>query len=1076
MKKLNFFACIALLFFLSLLQSYSAQSQTLPPPTTSSPNAATLEKFTDVPVNLFTGTPDISIPIHTLKYGNISVPISLRYHPSAVRPAQQPGWVGLGWDLQSYGAITRIVRGNPDDLYGSPGTSMAPQNSLDAYYPVPGNSVNFPNASGSELANATGWSSVTNLKNNFQVSPLDQTGVIDIQADEFSFNFMGYSGTFYYEGPTLGWKVVCNDNIKISLLTGTGSLAGTAEDGFLAQADIYPAIEQYIPFQTSQQPTCNGCSGVINDAGTNYQPNTFAGFIMTVPDGTQYVFGGANAIEFESVYYFDPVTPSNSVNGPFQFLANTWLLSQIIDVNHNVVNFTYQRTYPTVNLSFLGFSDSDITASTSNGCSVSNATQSTTAINTHYGHYEWPMYLSQISSPNETISFTFSPATCLRYSNFTLLSQDGSNVNPAAGPIVPIPANSDQLNPAPINGNLNNIQWEQLNTITINNSANNIYREFQFNYSSSASQRLTLNSLSENDNQDSPMEVYSFLYNTVSNMSALKDGTTAYYDGNGTDNWGFFNGQDLGSVNASGIVAARQTDPTEVTTGLLNQITYPTGGYTKLTWEAHDYSQYVSANRQALVAATGYAGGSRIKEIKSFDINGAVLLDKNYIYKAGYTAGGTTTLSSSGVLNGMPQYSFSTSNRQTVIGSATISIYSDAFQPLTNYSYNGMGSYIGYNEVAEVNADGSYTRHFFTNYGIDLNGISHYDNPPASMIGWLLNGSMEAYLPMNTLEGERGLPTGTFQYTSGNTLVQKTNYTYRNDAARFNSYLNHIDVGNFFSQCNPAELFVLESARELYTYDYYPVNKTMTIYDQNGNNPVVSSETYNSYDVNNMLTQKTVINSRGETVVTNYTYPIEATDATSLAMVAAHILTPLIKTVVTNNGNPVSLTQIAYSSPYTNYFLPQTVQLQTGSNTLETREQMYQYDTHGNVQEESKTGDAHDVYLWGYNSQYLVAKITNSTYAAVQAVMASNNITQSQLDNPGTTDAVMRTTLNLLRAGLPNSQVTTYTYATVTGITSETDPKGKITTYQYDSYNRLMNIIDLNGNIVKHYDYHYQGQ
>jgi YD repeat-containing protein len=128
------------------------------------------------------------------------------------------------------------------------------------------------------------------------------------------------------------------------------------------------------------------------------------------------------------------------------------------------------------------------------------------------------------------------------------------------------------------------------------------------------------------------------------------------------------------------------------------------------------------------------------------------------------------------------------------------------------------------------------------------------------------------------------------------------------------------------------------------------------------------------------------------------------------------------------------------------------------------------------VQEESKTSDAHDVYLWGYHSQYLVAKITNSTYAAVQAVMASNNITQSQLDNSSTTDAVMRVTLNLLRTGLPNSQVTTYTYATVTGITSETDPKGKTTTYQYDSYNRLMNIIDLNGNIIKHYDYHYQSQ
>ncbi|NHA08134.1 RHS repeat protein, partial [Mucilaginibacter sp. HC2] len=44
------------------------------------------------------------------------------------------------------------------------------------------------------------------------------------------------------------------------------------------------------------------------------------------------------------------------------------------------------------------------------------------------------------------------------------------------------------------------------------------------------------------------------------------------------------------------------------------------------------------------------------------------------------------------------------------------------------------------------------------------------------------------------------------------------------------------------------------------------------------------------------------------------------------------------------------------------------------------------------------------------------------------------------------------------------------------GITSITDTKGETTTYEYDSFQRLMNVKDKDGNIVKHMDYHYQGQ
>lgn len=57
-----------------------------------------------------------------------------------------------------------------------------------------------------------------------------------------------------------------------------------------------------------------------------------------------------------------------------------------------------------------------------------------------------------------------------------------------------------------------------------------------------------------------------------------------------------------------------------------------------------------------------------------------------------------------------------------------------------------------------------------------------------------------------------------------------------------------------------------------------------------------------------------------------------------------------------------------------------------------------------------------------------------------------------------------------------DAEMTTYTYEPLIGITSSIDPKGETTYYEYDSFQRLMNVRDKDQNIIKHIDYHYQGQ
>lgn len=83
--------------------------------TTPSSNVSSLLKFTELPVNYSTGTPDISIPIYTVNTGKLTLPITLKYVASGIRVAENSGSVGLGWSLSAEGVIQQSILGLEDD-------------------------------------------------------------------------------------------------------------------------------------------------------------------------------------------------------------------------------------------------------------------------------------------------------------------------------------------------------------------------------------------------------------------------------------------------------------------------------------------------------------------------------------------------------------------------------------------------------------------------------------------------------------------------------------------------------------------------------------------------------------------------------------------------------------------------------------------------------------------------------------------------------------------------------------------------------------------------------------------------
>lgn len=141
-----------------------------------------------------------------------------------------------------------------------------------------------------------------------------------------------------------------------------------------------------------------------------------------------------------------------------------------------------------------------------------------------------------------------------------------------------------------------------------------------------------------------------------------------------------------------------------------------------------------------------------------------------------------------------------------------------------------------------------------------------------------------------------------------------------------------------------------------------------------------------------------------------------------------------------------------------------------------TADQAISYDGDYNIQQITERGGDNTCYLWSYNGQYPVAQIKHASWETIQSILGSAAITAMSHSNPD--DATLNNFLAPLRSNsiLANAQIMTYTYEPLIGMTSETDPKGETTYFQYDTFNRLSEIKDENGKIVKLFSYVYTGQ
>lgn len=163
-----------------------------------SSEAQSLGDFAEIPVDLYTGRTNINIPLFTISYKDIEVPVSLSYHGGGIKVEDECGVVGLGWTLNAGGVVNRIVRGMPDELSESDVAGYNYLNKLDNKIHTfiqkmeyktkendPGNIAWFPTPEEEDLLR---W--MTNY------GMLYDEGHYDTSPDNFIFSAQGLYGAF----------------------------------------------------------------------------------------------------------------------------------------------------------------------------------------------------------------------------------------------------------------------------------------------------------------------------------------------------------------------------------------------------------------------------------------------------------------------------------------------------------------------------------------------------------------------------------------------------------------------------------------------------------------------------------------------------------------------------------------------------------------------------------------------------------------------------------------------------------------------------------------------------------------
>lgn len=1009
-----------------------------------SPNVIGLGKYIETPITFHNGTVGVDIPIYELKEGDITVPIMLSYHSDGARPDVHPGWVGMNWNLKAGGMITRRVKGLPDELFWKNNFLF-----MDSYF-TQKNQLFYVGNFYNDILNSSDWSSIQNILNNAKKGTYINSYFQEAEPDEFIFNFNGYAGSFYMDKDKK-IKVIGNPSIKVEM----NKAIRTPYNHFILRDNHFSFPYTYYK---------RGVIGNI-DAFVGVEDIHISGFKITTPDGFIYEFG---------IRESENQTDSSPIEGSTDFFSqifagedwNTWYLRSITSPLGNSILFNYISTNensPIVHFNRVIAYDKAYGSKKESG--IFGIFGPVSASSTNFSEYLtgkiiFPTYLKSIETSSKKIVFSISNTQELSYYYPAILgelfkqarfSYDRNIIDFKSPRIFAQTSINDPLGSCfSVNNyteciDFTRFQWKKLDSISIiDRISNNLVKTISFNYSHDNSKRLVLNKIK--DIKEGSLG-YSFIYDST---------PLAPYLSYETDHWGFYNGKipkiSLDESDMENFKNYKEPDFNYAKAGVLKKVFYPTGGYTEFEYEGNIVDKIVVRNEDTgnfyLKNEHRNIGGIRIKKIKNITTNGEENI-KEYKYY-------------DGIASGIPKYFWKGYKGVLTTGAEYTSdrFVSESIIPL---STNNLGSHVGYGKVEEIVEGKGKTEYYYSNYEIlDDNFISSLDMKKSILS------------PFSSRSKERGLlkekrileknTSGTFS------LLKRYIYSY-----------NNLNTDDYIPSINMGSINVL-GGQTIYGSAYKVYNSAVllnkNIEYEHGH---IFAENSYKYNKNNFLNQK-IEKHPSFTNISNYFY---ANDKNNNYLINKNIVGIPLETTVTQDGKIISKTETIYpTSQAEANTKTQGLPLPVSSlsydleNPTKTNQNITytQYDNKGNLLEYKLNGITPVVIIWGYHQTLPIAKIEGATYDQVKNLV-SDIISKSNEDKDEVSEKNLITALDNFRnkEELKNFQITTYTHNPLIGVTSITPPSGIREIYKYDDANRLKQVLDIHGNILKEYNYHYAG-
>ena len=582
---------------------------------------------------------------------------------------------------------------------------------------------------------------------------------------------------------------------------------------------------------------------------------------------------------------------------------------------------------------------------------------------------------------------------------------------------------------------------------------------------------------------------YFFDYNMSVRAPLL--GTTCF------DHWGYYNdatGVPFDKSSLFGIIESDDTyeeygadkyrSPNFVTAslGTLAKITYPTGGYSELFYEPHTYARQMQRTcsnqfypQLEMLSANVVAGGVRIKKIITNSNAFSSILDTiEYNYSDPNRAG-----KSSGILTTTPRYGVAYKAMEERYNYEKNVLYYNGTAHLFDYE----STPIEYSHVSERKTGEGITDYYymtsddFPNY-IYKGRSDVIDYCPVATIVQTYDGEKVAVCTFSNASSElRNIlsPVCSQQYRRGR--------LYRTEYRSSDGEVQKKEETEFEYPLvrNDSVLFVVGEYAKWFVFPRYDMNVISNVSTEYSAGVSFTDREQYAYNANGLLRKCEKEESDGTKSIISSVYVGDSISNIGVLgeMVINHVVGEKLEEREYRVKNGIE--SIVRGERYT-YCIPDEMHpslFRVGqvddlmADGTWKKNITYRYDHTGNLIEKRDAAGYVSSILWGWDSQYQLAHIDNSTAAELQGKLSAVGI--ESVDTLAASMAIdedIYTRLRKLQLLLPQSQVTLYRYKPEYGMTEKICPDASSETFGYDGYGRLNEIRNSLGQVKNQYTYH----